>query len=197
MTNKQKILIVLSSLIALFLISKTINYWRADFYFAESKKSENTGQLNEAEKQITQAIKLNPSEPNFYSQKSVIEAKAVAGLSKKDSSVENLGKLIKSAIKNSQKSLEISPYHTIFYKNQAKVYYYLAFYDINYLKEALKTLSAVSKIAPTDPKIYYNIGLIYQTLNDDEQAKKYFKKTVDLKPNYQKARKSLEEVTNL
>ncbi len=197
--TNQPLLIGLS-LIALFLIIKVINYWRADFYFARGRDWEKMGYLNKSLQNLSQALKLNPNEPLFWSHRSVVEAKLVAALHQKQPQAEpdvRLRQLTQQAVADSRKALTYSPFHLNYYKNQAKMYYYLSFLEIDYLRRALETLLQAQKLAPTDPKIAYNIGLIYQAFNDHDRAQEFLRRALELKPDYQAAQKALEQTKAL
>ena len=53
------------------------------------------------------------------------------------------------------------------------------------------TLLDTLKLAPTDAQIIYNLAIIYYKTGDNEKFYEYLKKTVDMKPNYKKARFNL------
>lgn len=180
-------------LFSLFFIFKIITYWLADFYFARGITLEKAGYLDSALAGFDKAIKLSPIEPNFYAQRGTLYAKIVSALVKNNQEKE-AEVFIQNAENDCAKALSISPYHINFYKSEAKAFYYLAFYKVDYLKESLETLALAEKLAPTDPKITYNMGLIYQTLGEDKLAREYLEKTLNLKPDYASAQKSLKEI---
>ena len=186
----KAILPALNFLILLFLIYKIACYWIADFHFAKGESFAQMGFLDSALTELNLAVKFNPSEPVFYSKRSVVLSKIVADLSRSE---ENSGakQFIGQAIEDSAKSLSISPYHINFYKERAKMLYYLAFYDLDYINLAIETLTVAAQIAPTDAKIPYNIASAYQVLDNDQEAKKYFEKSLELKPNYLEAKEAL------
>lgn len=186
-------LLVLDSLIAIFLFFQAINYWRADFHFARGEDSNQINFLDSANEQMDLAIELNPFEPLFYSKKAVILAKTVASMTQsgQESSAEQF---VNPAIESSQKALEISPFHINLYKDQAKMWYYLAFYDLELISNAITVLTTAAELAPSDPKITYNLGLAYQILDNNQEAKRYLEKTLELKPDFLLAKEALEDV---
>ncbi len=189
----KTILPALNCLVLLFLIYKIACYWIADFHFAKGESFAQVGFLDSALTELNLAIKFNPSEPVFYSKRSVVLSKIVADLSRSE---EDPGakQFIDQAIEDSAKSLSISPYHINFYKERAKMLYYLAFYDLDYINLAIETLTAAAQIAPTDAKITYNIASACQILDDDQKAKKYFEKTLELRPNYPEVKEALSRL---
>jgi Flp pilus assembly protein TadD len=58
----------------------------------------------------------------------------------------------------------------------------------NYLINARDTLVAAVVLAPTDAKLYYNLGLAYARIGQINEALTALKKAVDLKANYKDAR---------
>jgi len=194
--NQASVYLIITTSLTLFLVHRIIGYWLADYHFAQGRKLEKAGYLSAALSHLDRAIKLNRSEPNFYSQRGVALAKLVATLAQNNqvqNQSERVNQFINQAISDSQKALKISSFHLNFYKNQAKMYYYLSFVKLDYLRGALDTLLAAEKLAPTDPKIPYNIGLIYQTFDDKDRAREYFQKALGLKPDYQLVKKALEK----
>ncbi len=187
------IFIFLIITIFLFLFSCIARYWLADINYAKAKKHLKVGLMITGFEQLNRAVKLNPLEPNFYSERSIAHAKLAAYFIQQNQKTE-ADKHVQPAINNSSKALKISPYHLNFYKNRVHAYYYLAVYDLDLLQEAIMTLKKAAELAPTDPKIPFNLGQIYQTLDQKKEAKKYYQKALDLKPNYQKAAVAIEEL---
>jgi len=173
---------------------KISQYWLADYYFASGTKKISSGFINSGLEDLNRAIKLNPLEPNFYAQRGVGLAQVVAASYQNSQNQEEIENLVNQAIADSQKALLISPFHINFYKNQVKVWYYLAFYNLDYLKSGIATLKLAQKLAPTDPKIFYNLGLIYQTLDQNDKAKENLQKALELKPNFNEAKISLSQI---
>lgn len=51
----------------------------------------------------------------------------------------------------------------------------------------LNKLKESAKLDPNNPTNYFNIGVVNMDLNNDEEAIKYFNKTIDVDPNYKSA----------
>jgi len=193
-SENKKVFIFIALLLTSYLILHTFRYWLADFYYTKGVGFQKANLLAPSIDNLDKAITLNKNEPNFYSERSISLAKLTAALASSDEASIS-AEILQKAIADSEKAIRISPYHLNFYKNQAKVFYYLAFYDTDFLRRALDTLFKAEKLAPTDPKITYNIASIYQLLGDKIREKEYFEKTVGLKPNYEVAKEGLEEVS--
>ncbi len=190
---ETKKLITVATIIAAWGIFEIASYWLADYHFNQGYKLEKAGFLDSGLSHLNKAVRLNSHESNFYSERAIILAKTAAALTQNDQSTAAT-ELAQPAIEDSRKALQLSPYHINLYKNQAKVFYYLAFHELKYLREGIKTLLTAEKLALTDPKIPYSIAVIYQTLDENKLAKEYFQKAIELKPNYEAAKSALEKI---
>jgi len=72
-----------------------------------------------------------------------------------------------------------------------RVFYTLSFVDPTYIQEAIKAMLGAITLAPTDPKLVYNLGLLYAKTGDSNLATQTIEKAVKLKPNYVDARNAL------
>ncbi len=85
-----------------------------------------------------------------------------------------------SAIEDFDAALELDPDRGEAYANRGSSYFLLKDYSqaLSDYQKALD-LNARKKWA-----IWYNIGLTYQTINNDEQARQAFKKSLSIKPDF-------------
>ena len=67
----------------------------------------------------------------------------------------------------------------------------LATLDPKYLEDAKNVLIEATKRAPTEAKLFYNLGLLYARTHEVDTAITILKKTVIMKPNYRDARLAL------
>jgi len=186
-------LIFFAMIIFLILTSCLVRYWLADFHYAKGEKYSEANLVNQAENHLKTAIKLNPLEPNFYSELGIVQAKTAAYYIQNDQP-ETGQSYVQPAIDNSLRALEISPYHLNLYKNYTQAHYYLAVHDLTLLENAIEALIQAEKLAPTDPKIPFSLAQIYQTLDNNQKAKEYYQQALNLKPNYEKAKAAIEEL---
>ncbi len=77
-----------------------------------------------------------------------------------------------------------NPVHLNYLKSRIKIFLLLSNLDPGYIKQALDTTLRAIKLAPTDAKLYYNLGLIYNQLVQKELAKQTLLTALELKPNY-------------
>ncbi len=77
-----------------------------------------------------------------------------------------------------------NPYHLNYHKSRAKIYLTLASVESSYHETAASELEQARVLAPTDPKLAYNLGLVYSRLNDIAKAETNLRDAIALKPNY-------------
>jgi tetratricopeptide (TPR) repeat protein len=162
-------------------------YWLADFYFAKADGLRKAGNYPASYRYFRRAVSLNPREPTIWSRYSQLLAE-LAVLSYKANKKEQAEKLANEAIGLSDKVLSVSPYHLNFYKERARMFYTLSQIDPNYLKESLDTMLKAILLAPTDAKLYYNAGLMFEALGRRDRGIEYLRRSLELKPNYDKAK---------
>ncbi len=61
-------------------------------------------------------------------------------------------------------------------------------------EEAIKILRRAEKIKKLDPKLYYNLGIAYEALNDLDDARDSFRLALKLDPNFKSAQEHLERL---
>jgi Flp pilus assembly protein TadD len=61
-------------------------------------------------------------------------------------------------------------------------------------EEALKVLNRAEKINKMDPKLYYNMGIAHEALNENDQARTAFRQALTLKPDYISAQQHLDRL---
>ena len=191
-------LLLISPLISLYLLFSLFNIFRADIAYNQGKSYSQAFNLEPALIQLEKAIKLQPKQPLFISKLAETEAKAVASLQAQletlpatastqltNQAQSMIDSYTQKAIDHTTQALSLNPHHTNLYKSQAKTYLYLATSKPEYTLQALNTLLELTAISPTDPKILYNIGIIYEQLGDMDKALQAYQKSLELKPDYQ------------
>jgi tetratricopeptide (TPR) repeat protein len=147
----------------------------------------NLDNLNLARTYLSQAVKLSPKESVFYSDLSEVSANIALGLYSQGEK-ETAIRFIESSINESKKAEEISPKNVNIKRKSAANLINLSVIDPTYLKSSQIILLEAIKLAPTDAKLYYNLGLTYAKLNQMDKALEVFDKTIEMKPNYRHAR---------
>ncbi len=90
-----------------------------------------------------------------------------------------------NAVKEAELTKKLNPYHLNYHKSRAKIYLTLSATNAEFYQKAAIELEDAVKLAPTDPKLAYNLGLVYTRLGSNDKAIEKFKRAIDLKPNYE------------
>ncbi len=185
------VLIILS----LFSLNKVRNIWLADIYYNKGKSNLEANQI---------AVKLNPSEPVYISQLGQIQSLIVSQIiwpqmgtiataepEIRQKAENYLKQYVDGAIANTQKAVAMNPYNLNLYKNKARTEIALAVVDPKFNNSVSNTLLKIIELSPTDPANYQNLGIIYKTLGNKEEATRAFNKVLELYPNHQGAKDQL------
>ncbi|MBI2039833.1 O-antigen ligase family protein [Candidatus Microgenomates bacterium] len=190
-TKIAKALVILSTIYLLFSI---FQLWYADTRFAKGQRASELGNPGRAYNLLTEALQLNGNEPFYRSELSF--AAAASAIALEDSEATLSAALKDEAIREIELVLKNSPQNVSFWRTAIRTYFELSGLDKNYTDKTLQALDQTIKLAPTDPKLYYNKALILQTINKTQEAIKSLEKAIELKPNYQEAIQQLEEATS-
>ncbi len=60
--------------------------------------------------------------------------------------------------------------------------------------EAIKILKKAEKMSKVDPKLYYNLGIVYEALNEIAEARDAFRLALKLKPDFKSAQEHLDRL---
>lgn len=174
-----------------------ITHWVADTKFNHGKQLLDAGYVGQALPDLQEAVKLYPNEPIFHDTLAEGYASAALAVEQRylsltpEQQATNQTNLLALRTSYMQKAtdeittaIKANPWHLNILKSKAKVELTLAQIDFNYYQSALDTLMRANELAPTDPKILYNIGLIQLQLNQNDAAKTAFQKALELKPDY-------------
>lgn len=202
MTNSQKIGIVVVLFSIIYFLISIGRYWLADIRFATSQKNyqyftktQDPQYLVSGFQSLQSAVKANPSEPAILSEYAVTAAYLAVTLAPKDSTTA--AKLAQIAAAAANESVSQNPHHPNYYKSAARTYILLSEINSRYLQLAADTLQKAVLISPTDPRLPYNLGIIYKYLNATDSARQQFQKAVDLKPDFPDSAIQLQELDKL
>ncbi len=194
--KKLTILIVVS--IALYLLYSIINLWRADRIFNLGRNHLKANQISTGYQYAVKAVNLSPGEPLFRNLLAETAAKMAVIYHQQTtdplvaSQASTLrDQFILEAINQSDETLRQNKVHLNFHKSKIKIYLLLASIDPKYYQGVLNAMLSTIDLAPTDAKLYYNLGLLYSKINQTGLAEQTLVKTIDLKPNYEAARFAL------
>lgn len=170
--------------VSLYLIS---TYWYADILYAEGKAENSATRPDLALPNLAEAYNLQPYQAIYLSEISASYATLAMAYSEDKQSTE-AGKYVALAEGSIQKSVNMAPSNINIRRQQFGVLVRLATVDENYLVNARNSLVETIKMAPNDPKLYFNLGVADANLGQSEFALKDFEKSIELKPNYADAR---------
>ena len=183
--QKLFLLIVVScELIVIFACGK---YWNADRLYALGKGYNSINKPDVAAGYLVKAIKLRPNQAVFYSDlsSSYTNLALVFNQQKQTDQADQFSNL---AITEINKAVTLSPANVNLKRTKFGIYIMLSTINPNYLTDARDTLVLAIKQAPTDAKLFYNLGLVYARTGQADEALATLKRTIDLKPDYKDAR---------
>lgn len=158
--------------------------WYADFLFARADRLVKMGQQPIASIQsIQSAIELRPGEPTYYDKLATSHSQVAAALAENNEATE-AAKFANAAVLASDRAVRISPKNVNFWRTRSSVFYRLASVEPGYLRLALDALNQAYELAPTDPKILYNLALTEYRVGSEDRSEELLKETIRLKPDY-------------
>jgi O-antigen ligase len=179
----------------------TVKYWAADTQYALGDHdlrvfslNQNSNYILTAYQSLSQAYDLNPYDPPIISEFAVVTS-YVSVLSHDTDSTAS-AQLAQTALDLSQKAINISPLHPNYYKNLSRVAIILSTIYPNDLDVAFKSLLEAQKVSPTDPRIPYNLGTVAIYEQHPDQAVKYFRQALALKPDYADPKAQLDKLAS-
>lgn len=179
-------------ILAIYLLTSLVNAFKADLSYQLGKSHATASQNQSALILLETATKLKPNQPLYLAQLAEQEAKIAAtiflqlgNLPKEAQSLQT--QYQEKAISHAVQAVNMNQYNLNLLKSKARVEIYLSNIDPRYTQEALNTLLQASILAPTDPKLLLNVGILYQNLGKPTLAKASYQKALELKPNYQEA----------
>jgi len=189
-TKIQKLSLVILLFTIFYLLFTITNLWRADYHYALGEKLNKTRQYPTAFQELTKAIKLNKGEP-VYRNEIAESAANLSLLFLQEKEATSASKMAQIALSQSEEALRVSPRNLNFWKGRVKVLYNLSQIDKNFAPLVISSLRQATELAPTDPKLVYNLGVIYSSFKQNQEAIDSFKKAIELKPNYKDPRFAL------
>lgn len=185
----QRLSILFTYFLALLLVYSTLKFWRADTLFMKAKSlNRSNGDLVKTQEYITRAIKLNGAEAQYHIEMANTYVRVAIIVSQSDEEKDKLPEIEKLVETYLDKALSLSPNDVNIKKVVFSAYIRLSVADSKYLVKAASILEEAIKEAPTDAKLYYNLGLSYARLGRTDDAFTNLKKAIDLKSNYKEAR---------
>lgn len=184
---REKILVWGILLLTIYLLLGVARYWYADFLFAKAKGFNDDNDPLKARNELVRAITISPKEAIFWDE--LAQSDALIALALNEAGESGKAKEFSQvSIDESQNAVALSPRNVNLKRSRANIFLKLAALDPGYLEKARDTLLEAATLAPTDAKLYYNLGLTYARLGDTPGAIKLFEKAIVMKTNYKEAR---------
>jgi tetratricopeptide (TPR) repeat protein len=173
--------------IAFYLLFLLSRYWYTDTLFAEGKLQNDLDNYAQAREILIKATKYSPKEALYYDELS--EATSGIALSLSESANEKAAEQFAlTSINESARAVELSSSNLNIRRNRARLFIRLSIIDPTYLVGAKETLLEAVKLAPTDAKLFYNLGLTLARLGEFNEAIETMEQTIEMKANYRDAR---------
>jgi tetratricopeptide (TPR) repeat protein len=175
--------------IALWQIWTLFNFWMADQAFALAQNYNRIGQYEQGFKNIRQAIALRSDEPTFAEELATSDAVIAVSLAqqKQELAKQQAEQLANEAMTTINQLTTTYPNNINFLKSQVRVYYTLSQLNPAYLNQSLEAMKKAAVLAPTDAKIWYNLGVLYGQTGNGQKGIEVLQKTITLKPDYREA----------
>ncbi len=172
---------------AAFLIYKTTQYWLADTKYALGRNLQKTGRLSESYNQLSRALQLSPNESLFWDElaQTVADTAILAAQSKE--TADKSASLADKALEYNTKAIRLSPANVNYLRSRSTILLKMSVINSEYLYEAIPTIETALKMAPTDAKFYYNLGLTHIRAGNTDKGLEILEKTINIKPNYREA----------
>jgi O-antigen ligase len=177
-------LVLFSTIYTLYAISC---YWYADVSYARGKSLNSASRPDLAIPALSQAIKFEPRQAIYYGELANSYA-TIAMAYDQDKDATHAGEFVNFATDSIQTAVNMSPANINLRRTMFGVYVRLSTIDEKFLTLARDNVIATIKMAPTDAKLYYNLGIIDANQGQLQAADTDFKKAIELKANYTDAR---------
>jgi O-antigen ligase/tetratricopeptide (TPR) repeat protein len=158
----KKLLAGATVLVSGYLLFTLGRFWYADVLYARGKKLVRSDFANKGREVLKEAVNLRPGEPVYWDELGYSKALlAVDAFERGEAS--RASELVEEALDDQGRALKISPQNLNFLKTRVRIYYLFSQMNSEFIRLAIKTLQAGRKLAPNDPKILYNLGLLYSS----------------------------------
>lgn len=172
----------------------------ADLSYRRGQAYAESGYVTDALTPLQTAVDLVPAEPVFRAELAEAEGLLASSLSSRlgdttpanDISQEDVETLKNEALRNFKIVYRESPKNLGFIKSQARTTFAFGVIDPKFYDEGLTMNREAMTLAPTDPKLPYTHALMLRTLGRDGEAREYLEKAIELKPDYEEAKKALQ-----
>ncbi len=192
LSESQWLTIATASMVSLMLLAQVWGTWHNDRLMSQAKQSLQQGLGLSAYQTLTTLTSRAPNQAEYWEQLALTQAQLAAS-AQTENEATAAAYLAQQAHTSIDQATNKNPVHLNIWKSRARVFIWLAIFEPDYYQQAINALEQAQQLAPSDAKIVYNLALLSETVDDLESAKKYYQKAIELKPNYEQARKNYAE----
>ncbi len=171
-------------------VNQIKNIWQADYLFTRGQALFSQNQNLTGLRLIETAIEKSPQEALFIDELSHSYAQLALQAAAQKQATET-AQLAGQALALNQQALTLNPAHLNFHKSRVRLFIRLGQIDGRLYQEAAQAMRVAITLAPSDAKLYYNLGLVEEVLGNTEAAQAQLQTAIELKSNYLQARNEL------
>ncbi len=171
------------SLMAATIVLRIGLFWYADALYASAYHDARSGQYAQGKTSLELAITLNPNEPNYHDELATTLAALAVG-SYEQKLATQASELARASLEQNAIALTISPQNVNYWKSKTKIYYSFSTLNPAFITEAVNALSKAAELSPNDPKIDYNLAILYGRQGQSEKAVSLLDQAIAKKKNY-------------
>lgn len=184
--QKQKVVMIFFALLSSVVCLLICIIWFADKSFAAGYRGTRAGNIQTSSHYFSTAIALNPFEPLYHDEyASLLATRTLAALENRDATIAGI--LASESLSQNELAIRQSPNNINYWKTRTKILFSFATFDDSFLPLSITALNKAASLAPYDPKIVYNLAILWGKSGDMEKAIEYGKKAITLKQNYRDA----------
>jgi tetratricopeptide (TPR) repeat protein len=176
-------------MLTIYLFYSVLRLWVADTHYALGRAYNNEQRFPEARQELAFAINSYPHQADYYNE--LAESAAGIALLFANPEATEAETFAALADDESQQAVDLSPANVNMLRARSNTLLKVSLIDPSYLEKAKETLSKATSLAPTDAKLFYNLGLTHARLNESAESLAIMQQTVDMKPDYRNARFAL------
>ncbi|MFZ3301384.1 MAG: O-antigen ligase family protein [Microgenomates group bacterium] len=186
----EKILILIVFLLTPIIIFNIFKYWQADTFYNNARNSNRQQDYENAKTEIEKAINISKNESIYWAESAVSYAELSLTQAKKTNETESK-KMAEKAELDAIQAVVLSPKNINNLKILSSTYYKFSIFSNDYLTLAEEPLINAITVAPNDPKLHYQLGVLNLKNGKIDEGLFNIKKSVELKPNYKEGRFAL------
>lgn len=171
------------TVIGLWWLYGLFQFWNADKSYALGYNLARSGEYQSAYNPLKDAHQMVPAEPVFTDELSAVSSQ-VALLFYQQQDATSAAEFAQQAIDLNNEVLTTHANSLVFWKTRIRIFYTLGQVDGRYLTYALQAAIQAAKLAPTDAKVSYNLGVLYGQTGNPQKGTEILQQTIRLKPDY-------------